>query len=162
MFFIWFVIPAFSPIDKPVKQRYDKEADRRTDGHRAYHGDRQRLLQFRSHIRGEQQRHHGKDGRQRSHDNRTQTPAACFVNSFQQRNACLAQFIDRIQFQDRVMITYHRSPIRPMADHRFSCMPAYPEQEQSKCHINRDFRQYQQRLQKTLELCGKNEIHQQQ
>ena len=39
MFFIWFVIPAFSPIDKPVKQRYDKEADRRTDGHRAYHGD---------------------------------------------------------------------------------------------------------------------------
>ena len=49
MFFIWFVIPAFSPIDKPVKQRYDKEADRRTDGHRAYHGDRQRQI-GRAHV----------------------------------------------------------------------------------------------------------------
>ena len=129
MFFIWFVIPAFSPIDKPVKQRYDKEADRRTDGHRAYHGDRQRLLQFRSHIRGEQQRHHGKDGRQRSHDNRTQTPAACFVNSFQQRNACLAQLIDRIQFQNRVIDYNTTGHNQTDGRHQIQRMPAYPKQE---------------------------------
>ncbi len=66
-------------------------------------------------------------------------------------------------FRIESLITIPQVTINPIADIRFSvCPQIQSKKSKGKCHINRDFRQYQQRLQKTLELCGKNEIHQQQ
>ena len=40
-------------------------------------------------------------------------------------------------------------------------MPAYPQQQQGKRHIYRNFQQHDERLHEAFELGGKNEIHQQ-
>ena len=90
-------------VNEPVKQRYDKQAHCRAYRHRPYHGNGQRLLQFRTHIRREQERHHGENRSQRGHDNGTQAPASGFMDGFQQRDTCFTQFIDCVQFQDRVI-----------------------------------------------------------
>ena len=50
------------------------------------------------------------------------------MNSFQQRNACLAQFIDRIQFQDRVIDYNTTGHNQTDGRHQIQRMPAYPEQ----------------------------------
>ena len=79
---------------------------------------------------------------------------------FHKRNPFFAEFVDSIQFQDGVVDDDTAGHDDTDGTHQVHGMAAYPEHQQGGCHIDRNFKQHDERLQETFELGCQDEIHQ--
>ncbi len=113
-------------IYKPIYQRDDEQADQRSYRHSPDHRYGKRLLQLRAHVEREQQRHHGKDGGERRHDDGPEPSAPRLMDGFEQRHACSPQLIDGIQFQDGVVDDDTARHNQSDGGHQVQRMPANP------------------------------------
>ena len=133
-------------INEPIYQRNDKQTHQGSQQHGANHGDGKWFLKFRPHVRCKKQRHHRTDGCQGRHDDWSQTSSSRRMDGFQQRSACLSQFVDGVQFQDGVIDHNPTSHNNTDGRHQVQGVSEYPKRNQSKSNVNRDFHQHNQRL----------------